>query len=220
MALASAADASSPLLAGRGPDGGQWRAWGLPTRVHHYQPVVLDRLAALAAQALGAERSVILTRLNARSDDVTVAAVSGDPGLVGRQFSLGEGLAERVLAFGRPLAVHGQRGFGQALRRVAPADAQAAAAAPIHFAGRPWLLCVSTNTPGEPFGEPELGLLSEFAVLCGLWLGHHERRGELAATAEVQVRALETALGSGTGTPPSTPRPWCGSPAASGSGSE
>lgn len=192
-----AVEASSPLVTGGGADHARWRGWRSPKRIHHYQPVVLDRLAALAAQALRAERSAILTRVEARSDELTVAAVSGgEPDLVGRRFSIGEGLAERVLAFGRPLAVHGDRGFGQALRAAASPEARAAAAAPIHFAGRPAsLLSVSTTTPGEPFGEPELGLLAEFAELCGLALGHHERRGELAATAEVQVRALETALG-------------------------
>ena len=75
-------------------------------------------------------------------------------------------------------------------------SSQATAAAPIHFAGRPaGLLSVSTSEPGEQFGDSELALLAEFAELCGLALGQHDRRAALAATAEVQVRALETALG-------------------------
>jgi DNA-binding CsgD family transcriptional regulator len=166
-------------------------------QVRHYQPVVLDRLAAVAAQVLGAEQSSIFARADARSDAMTVAALSGgDPDLVGRGFSMAAGLAERVLSRGRPLAVHGHGRLGEALRRTAPPGARAAAAAPVQFAGRPaGLLCVSTTRPGEPFGELELGLLADFAELCGHALGHHERRGGLAAAAEIQVRALETALG-------------------------
>jgi DNA-binding CsgD family transcriptional regulator len=193
MARGSAARAGSSMLAGRRAA----RDRAVAEQVRHYQPVVLDRLAALAAQALGVERSAILARADARSDALTVAAVSGgDPDLVGRRFSIDAGLAERVLSFGRPMAIHGRGGLGEVLRRAAPPGARAAAAAPIHFAGGPaGLLSVWKTMPGEPFGEPELALLAEFAELCGLALGHHERRGGLAATAEIQVRALETALG-------------------------
>jgi HD-GYP domain-containing protein (c-di-GMP phosphodiesterase class II)/DNA-binding CsgD family transcriptional regulator len=172
------------------------RDLSLETGLRQYGPGVLDRLAALAAQALGAERTAILAPADARSNAVMVAAVSGDdPDLVGRRFSVDAGLSERVLTFGRPMAVHGRAELGQALRRAAPAGAQATAAAPIPFAGRPaGLLSVSTTSPREPFREPQLRILAEFAELCGRALGRHEQRKELAAATEIQVRALETAL--------------------------
>ena len=172
------------------------RDLALAARLRGYQPEVLDRLAALAAQALGAERCAILARADARSNAVLVAAVSGDdPDLVGRSFSVDAGLSERVLTFGRPMAVHGRAELGQALRRTAPPGARATAAAPIHFAGRPaGLLSVSTAGPAEPFSEPQLELLAAIAELCGRALGHDEQRSEVGATTEIQLRALETAL--------------------------
>ena len=197
MGFGSAAAPGAAVRAGRGAGRERWRERELAQRVRSYQPVVLDRLASIAAQALGAEMGAILARTDARSDALTVAAVAGgEADLVGRRFSVDAGLAERVLSFGRPLAVRGPGELGQALQRAAPPRARAAAAAPIHFAGRPaGLLSVSTTSPGEPFAGPELELLGELAELCGLALGHHERRAQLAATAEAQVRALETALG-------------------------
>jgi DNA-binding CsgD family transcriptional regulator len=169
----------------------------LTKRLRYYQPLVLERLVSLTVRALGAETSVILAGADAPSDVMTVAAVSGaDADLVGRRLSVDSGLAERVLSFGRPMTVIGSGGLGPALRRAATPGARATAAAPIHFAGRPaGLLSISTGRLGQPFAENELALLAEFAELCGLALGHHERRAALAATAEVQVRALETALG-------------------------
>jgi HD-GYP domain-containing protein (c-di-GMP phosphodiesterase class II)/DNA-binding CsgD family transcriptional regulator len=183
------------LPAGSGFTAGS-RDLALAMGVRQYQPVVLDRLAAFAAQALAADRTAILAPADARSDALMVAAVSGDdPDLVGRRFSVDAGLSERVLTFGGPMAVHGRAELGQALRRTAPAGAQATAAAPIHFAGRPaGILSASTTNPDEPFGEPQLRVLTAFAELCGRALGHHEERSELAATTEIQLRALETAL--------------------------
>jgi HD-GYP domain-containing protein (c-di-GMP phosphodiesterase class II) len=168
----------------------------LAKRLRYYQPVVLERLALQAVQVLGADASTILARADTPAHAMTVAAVCGaDPDLVGRRFSVDSGLAERVLSFGRAMTVNGNAGLGPALRRAAAPGAQATAAAPIHFAGRPaGLLSVST-TKDEPFADDALALLSEFAELCGHALGHHDRRAALAATAEVEVRALETALG-------------------------
>jgi HD-GYP domain-containing protein (c-di-GMP phosphodiesterase class II)/DNA-binding CsgD family transcriptional regulator len=145
----------------------------LAKRLRSYQPFVLERLASLAAQALGAETSTILAGADAAPGTMTVAAVHGPhANLVSRRVSVDSCLAEQMLS------------------------SRATAAAPIHFAGRPaGLLSVSTSRPGEPFGESELALLAEFAELCGLALGQHDRRAALAATAEIQVRALETALG-------------------------
>lgn len=145
----------------------------LAKRLRAYQPFVPERLATLAVQALGAETSTILIGADAEPGAMTVAAVHGvDAALVGRRLSLDSSLAERMRS------------------------ARAAASAPIHFAGRPaGLLSVYTSRPDEPFGEGELALLAEFAELCGHALGQHDRRAALAATAEVQVRALETALG-------------------------
>jgi HD-GYP domain-containing protein (c-di-GMP phosphodiesterase class II)/DNA-binding CsgD family transcriptional regulator len=130
-------------------------------------------LASLAAQALGAETSVVLVGGDTSPGTMTAAAAHGaDADLVGRRLAVDSCLAEGMLS------------------------SRATAAAPIHFAGRPaGLLSVSTSKPGEPFGERELALLAEFAELCGLALGQQDRRAALAATAEVQVRALETALG-------------------------
>jgi HD-GYP domain-containing protein (c-di-GMP phosphodiesterase class II)/DNA-binding CsgD family transcriptional regulator len=143
----------------------------LAKRLRSYQPAVLDRLATLAAQAVGAEISTILAGGDGPPDTMTVAAVHGADGdLVGRRVGVDSCLAEHMLS--------------------------STAAAPIHFAGRPaGLLSVSTSKPGEQFGEGELSLLAEFAELCGLALGQHDRRAALAASAEVQVRGLETALG-------------------------
>jgi HD-GYP domain-containing protein (c-di-GMP phosphodiesterase class II)/DNA-binding CsgD family transcriptional regulator len=145
----------------------------LAKRLRAYQPVVLERLASLAAQALGAETSVVLVGGDTSPGTMTAAAAHGaDADLVGRRLAVDSCLAEGMLS------------------------SRATAAAPIHFAGRPaGLLSVSTSKPGEPFGERELALLAEFAELCGLALGQQDRRAALAATAEVQVRALETALG-------------------------
>jgi HD-GYP domain-containing protein (c-di-GMP phosphodiesterase class II)/DNA-binding CsgD family transcriptional regulator len=145
----------------------------LAKRLRAYQPAVLERLASLAAQALGAETSVVLVGGDTSPGTMTAAAAHGaDADLVGRRLAVDSCLAEGMLS------------------------SRATAAAPIHFAGRPaGLLSVSTSKPGEPFGERELALLAEFAELCGLALGQQDRRAALAATAEVQVRALETALG-------------------------
>ena len=145
----------------------------LAKRLRAYQPVALERLAALSVQAVGAETSIVLVGGDGSPGSMTVAAAHGlDPDLASRRLAVDSCLAESMLS------------------------SQATAAAPIHFAGRPaGLLSVSTSKPGKEFGEGELALLTEFAELCGLALGQHERRAALAATAEVQVRALETALG-------------------------
>ena len=145
----------------------------LAKRLRAYQPAVLERLASLTAQALGAETSVVLVGGDTSPGTMTVAAAHGaDAHLVGRRLAVDSCLAEGMLS------------------------SRSTAAAPIHFAGRPaGLLSVSSSTPGEQFGERELALLAEFAELCGLALGQQDRRAALAATAEVQVRALETALG-------------------------
>jgi HD-GYP domain-containing protein (c-di-GMP phosphodiesterase class II)/DNA-binding CsgD family transcriptional regulator len=145
----------------------------LAKRLRAYQPVVLERLATLAVQAVGAETSMILAGGDALPGLMTVAAEHGmDPELVGRRLAVDSCLAESML------------------------PSHATAAAPIHFAGRPaGLLSVSTSKRGQQFGDSELALLTDFAELCGLALGQHDRRAALAATAEVQVRALETALG-------------------------
>jgi HD-GYP domain-containing protein (c-di-GMP phosphodiesterase class II)/DNA-binding CsgD family transcriptional regulator len=145
----------------------------LAKRLRAYQPVALERLATLAVQAVGAETSIVLAGGDGAPGSMTVAAAHGlDPDLVGHRLEVDSCLAESMLS------------------------SQATAAAPIQFAGRPaGLLSVSTSQPGQQFGESELALLNEFAELCGLALGQHERRAALAATAEVQVRALETALG-------------------------
>jgi DNA-binding CsgD family transcriptional regulator len=192
-----AAEAGPPALTGARAAWARSQDLELAKRLRYYQPMVLDRVAALAVQVLGADTSTILAGADAPTGAMTVAAVCGaDTDLVGRRLSVDSGLAERVLSFGRPMTVNGRAGLGPALRRSAGPSAQATAAAPIHFAGRPaGLLSVSTSRDGETFGEQELALLAEFAELCGLALGHHERRAALAATAEVQVRALETALG-------------------------
>ena len=144
----------------------------LAKRLRSYQPFVLERLARLAVQAVGAETSTILAGTDAEPGAMTVAAVHGvDQALVGRRLSVDSCMAERMRS------------------------SRATAAAPIHFAGRPaGLLSVYTSRPGE-FGDSELELLTEFAELCGLALGQNDRRAALAASAEVQVRALETALG-------------------------
>ncbi len=145
----------------------------LAKHLRAYQPVALERLATLAVQAVGAETSMVLAGGDASPGSMTVAAAYGlDPDLVGRRLAVDSCLAESMLS------------------------SHATAAAPIAFAGRPaGLLWVSTSKPGHQFGDSELALLTEFAELCGLALGQHERRAALAATAEVQVRALETALG-------------------------
>jgi HD-GYP domain-containing protein (c-di-GMP phosphodiesterase class II) len=168
----------------------------LAMRLRDYERVVLDRLAAQAAHALGAESSAIMARVDPRSDALTVTAVSGDdPELVGLRLSADTGLSDRVLAFGRPMAVHGRADLGQALRRAAPPGARATAAAPICFAGQPaGLLSVSTTRSGEPFGERQLRVLADFAELCARALSQDAEDGEPAATTEIQLRALETAL--------------------------
>jgi HD-GYP domain-containing protein (c-di-GMP phosphodiesterase class II)/DNA-binding CsgD family transcriptional regulator len=145
----------------------------LAKRLRSYQPAVLDRLASLAAQAVGAESSVILVGGDGPPGTMTVAAAHGaDLDLIGRRLAVDSHLADGMLS------------------------TRSTAAAPIHFAGRPaGLLSVSTVKPGDSFGDRELALLAEFAELGGLALGQHERRAALAATAEVQVRALETSLG-------------------------
>jgi HD-GYP domain-containing protein (c-di-GMP phosphodiesterase class II)/DNA-binding CsgD family transcriptional regulator len=145
----------------------------LAKRLRSYQPAVLDRLASLAAQAVGAETSVILAGGDGPPGTMTVAAAQGaDVHLIGRRLAVDSCLADGMLS------------------------SRSTAAAPIHFAGRPaGLLSVSTSKPGESFGDRELALLAEFAELCGLALGQHDRRAALAAMAEVQVRALETSLG-------------------------
>jgi HD-GYP domain-containing protein (c-di-GMP phosphodiesterase class II)/DNA-binding CsgD family transcriptional regulator len=169
----------------------------LAKRLRYYQPVVLDRLASLVVQALGAETSAILAGADTPSDPMAVAALrGGDPDLVGRRFPVDSGLAARVLSSGRPMIVDGDDELCPALSRAGAPGARTTAAAPIHVAGRPaGLLSVSATSAGQPFAEKELALLAEFAELCGLALRHHDRRAALAATAEVQVRALETALG-------------------------
>jgi HD-GYP domain-containing protein (c-di-GMP phosphodiesterase class II)/DNA-binding CsgD family transcriptional regulator len=145
----------------------------LAKRLRAYQPFVLERLATLAVQAVGAETSTILAGSDGEPGAMTVAAAHGeDAHLVGRSLSVDSSMAERMRS------------------------ARATAAAPIHFAGRPaGLLSVYASRPDASFGESELALLAEFAELCGFALGQHDRRAALAANAEVQVRALETALG-------------------------
>ncbi len=145
----------------------------LAKRLRAYQPVALERLATLAVQAVGAETSMVLAGGDSPPGSMTVAAAYGlAPDLVGRRLAVDSCLADSM------------------------ESSHATAAAPIAFAGRPaGLLSVSTSKPGQQFGDSELSLLTEFAELCGLALGQHERRAALAATAEVQVRALETALG-------------------------
>jgi GAF domain-containing protein len=114
-----------------------------------YQPAVLERLASLAAQALGGETSIVLVGGDTGPGTMTVAAAHGaDADLINRRLAVDSCLAEGMLS------------------------SRATAAAPIHFAGRPaGLVSVSTSTPGEPFRERELSLLAEFAELCGLALG-------------------------------------------------
>jgi HD-GYP domain-containing protein (c-di-GMP phosphodiesterase class II)/DNA-binding NarL/FixJ family response regulator len=165
--------------------------------LRYYQAAVLERLVSLAAQTLGGDASAILAAADGRSAGaMAVAAVHGaDTELVGRRCSVESGLAGRVLSSGAPMVATRGRELGQALGLMTPASTTATAAAPIIAGGPAGVLAVSTTRSDGGFGENDLGLLADFAELCALALGHHRRRAEVAGTAEVQVRALETALG-------------------------
>jgi HD-GYP domain-containing protein (c-di-GMP phosphodiesterase class II) len=192
-----ASRAHAPAPPGDSPVGrDRWLAGGPAERLGHYQPLVVDRLAFLAAQTVGTQMSAILACTEATSDRVTAVAVWGaDLDLVGSRFAADSGLAGLVLSSAKPTAVYDARQLGDALRRAAPRGTRTAAAAPIHFAGRLGgvVLAASTNAGGA-CGVREFGLLGEFGELCGLALGHHRRHEQLAATAEGQLHALETAL--------------------------
>jgi HD-GYP domain-containing protein (c-di-GMP phosphodiesterase class II) len=161
-----------------------------------YLGLVHDRLCSYVRVLLGLERSWLLLRDPAHSDEVVVAAARGsDPEQVGWRLPADPGVMGQMLRSSRPTVLPPPNGTTDDPGASVARGVRLMATAPVSWEGSVrGALAVGTRDPTRVLAVDDLELLGEVAWLSGAALAGHERRAELAGTVAAQVDALATAL--------------------------
>jgi HD-GYP domain-containing protein (c-di-GMP phosphodiesterase class II) len=164
----------------------------LTTTTDNSLPMTLDRLARHACELIGVETAYIVLR---DADDpagaVAVAGYGGCPALLGRRFSIDDGLADLALALDQPIVLNDYQALSTAVKDITTQHFAATASAPIRTAERGWgAISIATKAPTRRFLGRELEQLTELADFGAVALEHADLRVGVELTTEAGVDML------------------------------
>jgi HD-GYP domain-containing protein (c-di-GMP phosphodiesterase class II) len=159
---------------------------------HTTLSTTLDRLARHACELIGTETAYIVLR---DADDpagaVAVAGHGGCPALLGRRFSIDDGLADLALALDQPIVLHDYQSLSTAVKDITTQHFGATASAPIRSTEHAWgALSIAGTAPSRHFDSRELEQLCELADFGAVALEHADLRLGVDRTTQAGVDAL------------------------------